>query len=317
MICETLRLKVTEDDKGIRLDRFLAGRIANQTRSALRRWILDGRVDVDQTAASKPGQNVEPGMLVIVRVPPPDAETQIAQKIPVDIVFEDEHLLCVDKPAGMVVHPGHGCSDGTLVNALIGRGTTLAPAGAPVRPGIVHRLDQGTSGVIVVAKTDDAFHGLTAAFARRAVTKHYIALVWGRVTPGSGLIDRRIGRSRTHRVKMTVDARGGREAVTRYATRESMPGFSLLDARPETGRTHQIRVHLQSIHHPIVGDERYGGRQWKGVQNPLKRRALASFDRLALHAARLEFDHPVSAEPLTFEAPLPASFAELLEVLRC
>ncbi len=317
MTGETLRLAVAEVDRGIRLDRFLASRIPERTRSALRRFILDGRVDVDDIAASKSGQSLEPGMQVVVRLPPPDAETQVAQSIPVDVVFEDEHLLCVDKPAGMVVHPGHGCADGTLVNALVGRGTTLAPAGAPVRPGIVHRLDQGTSGVIVVAKTDDAFHGLSEAFARRSVTKHYVALVWGRVTPGSGLIERRIGRSRTHRVKMTVDTRSGREAVTRYATLESLAGFSLLDARPETGRTHQIRVHLQSIHHPIVGDERYGGRQWKGVQDPLKRRALASFDRLALHAARLELEHPVTGAKLAFEAPLPAAFSELLDALRC
>ncbi len=317
MTGETLRLEVANDDRGVRLDRFLAERVAERTRSALRRLILDGRVDVDDIAASKPGQSLEPGMVVVVRLPAPDADAQVAQSIPVDVVFEDDHLLCVDKPAGMVVHPGHGCSDGTLVNALIGRGTALAPAGAPVRPGIVHRLDQGTSGVIVVAKTDDAFHGLTDAFARRAVTKHYLALVWGRVTPQSGTIERRIGRSRTHRVKMAVDTRGGREALTRYATRESMPGFSLLLARPETGRTHQIRVHLQSIHHPIVGDERYGGRQWKGVQDPLKRRALASFDRLALHAARLELDHPVTGAKLTFEAALPAAFSDLLEVLRC
>jgi 23S rRNA pseudouridine1911/1915/1917 synthase len=218
----------------------------------------------------------------------------------------------------MVVHSGAGCDEGTLVNALLGRGTTLAPAGGVERPGIVHRLDRGTSGLMVVTKTDRAHRALAAAFAERAVRKRYLALVWGRPDPPEGTVERPIGRSRTNPTKMTVGASRGRRrsAVSHYATRESLPGFALLDVEPLTGRTHQIRVHLQSIHHPIVGDERYGGRSWRGVLDPIKRKALREFDRLALHAAALAFRHPTSGRALRFTARRDAQIEALLAVLR-
>jgi len=227
-------------------------------------------------------------------------------------------LVVVDKPAGLVVHPGHGRRTGTLVNALLGRGTSLAPAGGAERPGIVHRLDAGTSGVIVVAKTDRAHRGLSNAFALRQVDKRYLALVWGHPDPPSGTIERGIGRSRNHPVKMAVRSTRGRArpALSHYRTLESMPGFAFLEVLPRTGRTHQIRVHLQSIHHPLVGDDRYGGRAWRGVQDPLKRKAIREFDRLGLHAADLAFDHPASGQRVRFSSPLPDLYQRLLEVLR-
>jgi len=224
----------------------------------------------------------------------------------------------VDKPAGLTVHPGHGCPEGTLVNGLLGRGVCLSSVGAPDRPGIVHRLDRGTSGLLVVAKTDAAHHALARAFAERTVRKRYVALVWGHPRPESGSIAREIGRSRRDPTKMAVGSTRGRKrrATTGYRTIEALRGFALLDVEPETGRTHQIRVHLESIHHPIVGDDRYGGRAWRGVQDPLKRRALRSFDRLALHAAELELPHPASGRTVRFRAPLPADLEQLLAVLR-
>jgi len=234
------------------------------------------------------------------------------------VVHEDEHLVVVLKPAGMVVHPGHGRTAGTLVNALLGSGIPLSPTGAPDRPGIVHRLDKDTSGLLAVAKSAAAHAGLARAFAERRVEKRYRALVWGHPDPASGRIERAIGRSRAHPLKMAVRATRGRPRVaeTRYETAEFLPGFALLDLWPLTGRTHQIRVHLQSIHHPIVGDEQYGGRAWRGVQDPLKRRAIRRFERLALHAAHLAFAHPVTGAALSFQAPLPSEFEELLRALR-
>jgi 23S rRNA pseudouridine1911/1915/1917 synthase len=215
-----------------------------------------------------------------------------------------------------VVHPGHGNATGTVVNALLGRGVPLAPAGGTHRPGIVHRLDRGTSGLLVVAKTDRAHRALSAAFSQRAVKKRYVALVWGHPQPSEGRIERPIGRSRTNPIKMTVGGRAARAATSDYREVEHLAGFSLLDVFPTHGRTHQIRVHLQSIHHPIVGDERYGGRAWRGVQSRPKRDALASFDRLGLHAAELELAHPESGETLTFDSPLPEDFEALLVRLR-
>jgi 23S rRNA pseudouridine1911/1915/1917 synthase len=297
---DTRRLSVPASAAGARLDRFLADTLADQTRSALRRLILDGRVTVDGSPAAKPGVELGQGMRIVVQLPPPPADGPRAEKIPLDVVHEDETLLVINKPAGLVMHPGHGRREGTLVNALLGRGTPLSPRGAPDRPGIVHRLDRETSGLVIVAKTEPVHE----------------ALVWGHPTEEQGLIEKRIGRSRANPVKMAVSGRGSREALTRYTTREQMMGFSLLILYPETGRTHQIRVHLQSIHHPIVGDTRYGGGQWKSVQDPLKRNALRSFDRIALHASRLRFEHPDTGREITLRAALPAEFEALLDTLR-
>jgi 23S rRNA pseudouridine1911/1915/1917 synthase len=257
-------------------------------------------------------------MTIHVEVPAPPPDRPDAEEIPFDIVYQDDDLLVVDKPAGLTVHPGHGCPTGTLVNGLLGRGVRLASIGGPDRPGIVHRLDRDTSGLLVVAKTDSAHHGLSRAFAEREVNKRYRALVWGHPRPPEGVIEQDIGRSRINPTKMAVRSTRGRRrwARTAYSTLESVPGFSLLDVDLTTGRTHQIRVHLESIHHPIVGDERYGGRAWRGVQDPLKRKALREFRHLALHAAKLSFRHPVRGERMRFRSSLPQRIEDLLVVLR-
>jgi len=313
---DPIRLRVPADGSGRRLDRHLAETLTGHTRSALRRLILDGRVSVDGTPAAKPGVTLEAGMEIEVRLPPPSDERPRAEKIPLEIVHEDDGLLVVNKPAGLVVHPGHGRREGTLVNALLGRGTPLSPRGAPDRPGIVHRLDRETSGLLLVAKTEHVHAALSEAFSQREIHKRYEALVWGHPKPDEDVIEKRIGRSRANPVKMAISGRGSREAVTRYETREHLTGFARLTLYPETGRTHQIRVHLQSIHHPIVGDTRYGGRMWRGVQDALKRKALREFERLALHASRLTFVHPVSGREVTFSARTPVEFDALVDALR-
>lgn len=315
---DALSLSVPSEAEGGRLDRFLADRIPDRTRSAVRRMIGDGRVLIDGTAASKPGLTVRSGMRIEVHFPPPPEGGPVPEQIPLDVVHEDADLIVIDKSAGLVVHAGHGRSSGTLVNALLGRGTPLSPVGAPERPGIVHRLDLGTSGLLVVAKTEPAHRSLARAFSRHEVFKRYVALVWGHPDPAEGTIERSIGRSRSHPLKMSVGRTRGRprHAASRYRTLESWPGFALVEVLPVTGRTHQIRVHMQSIHHPVVGDERYGGRAWRGVQEPLRRKALREFGRLGLHAAELAFVHPASGVQVRFKAPLPAGFEALLDVLR-
>jgi len=313
-----LVLRVPDEATGTRLDQFLAARLPGTSRAALRRWILDGLVLVAGQPASKAGVSLRGGLELTVSVPVPPAERSGEASVDLTILHEDGDLVVVDKPAGIAVHPGHGRAHGTLVDGLLARGTPLARQGAPDRPGIVHRLDLGTSGVLVVAKTDRAYDALSRGFAERRVKKLYLALVWGRLDPPAGRIERAIGRSRGDPTRMAVrNTRGrSREAWTSYRTREALPGFSLLDVAPETGRTHQIRVHLESIHHPIVGDDRYGGRRWRGVLDPRKRNALRDLGRLALHAARLELDHPATGARVAFVAPLPADLVALLAVLR-
>jgi 23S rRNA pseudouridine1911/1915/1917 synthase len=311
-----LRFRVGEEDGDERLDRFLVAQLPKHSRSFLRKLILAGHVTVDGHPVTKAGRTLEPGNRIELVLPAPEVGSLQPERIPLELLYQDDDLLIVDKRAGMVVHPGHGNRQGTVVHALLGLGVELATAGGSERPGIVHRLDQGTSGLLVVAKSDEAYRALGRAFAARQVHKRYVALVWGHPDPAEGTVSRSIARSRVNRLKMTTSAPRGRVAVSHYRTQESIPGFALLDVRPETGRTHQIRVHLQSIHHPIVGDARYGGRMWKGLQDPRKRKAVREFQHLALHAAELAFDHPRSGEALRFAAPLPERFQELLEVLR-
>lgn len=311
-----MRLEVPAESAGERLDRFLAGRLDGYTRSAVRRLIVEGRVRIDGAPAPKPGVDLVPASRLEILLPERCEAGPRPEAIPLAAVYEDDDLLVIDKPAGLVVHPGHGRPAGTVVNALLARGTPLARRGAPHRPGIVHRLDRGTSGLLAIAKTDAAFDALSRAFARREIGKLYRALVWGKPDPAAGTIEAAVGRSRSQPVKMAVDGRGSRAAISRFRTLETLSGFALLAVRPETGRTHQIRVHMQSIHHPIVGDARYGGRQWRGVVDAAKRTALRDFDRLALHAAELSFDHPSSGRRLRLESPLPEDFEALLRALR-
>jgi 23S rRNA pseudouridine1911/1915/1917 synthase len=318
MTDETLSITVPRTSEGERLDRFLSSEVSGQSRSALRRLILEGLVTVDERPVQKPGFALKAAMSIVVRVPPPPSDSPVPEDIPIEIVHEDRHLVVVAKPSGLVVHPGHGRLTGTLINALLGLGIRLSPIGAPDRPGIVHRLDLETSGLIVVAKSAEAHEALATAFAERRVKKRYSALVWGHPEPPAGRIEVSIGRSRANPVKMAVHSTRGRRrvAVSTYETIEHLPGFSLLAVRPETGRTHQIRVHMQSINRPIVGDARYGGRRWRNVRDPLKRKALRNFERLALHASDLAFLHPATGDEVSFHAPRPPEFEALLERLR-
>lgn len=312
-----IEFEVPVEASGERLDRFLAARLADFTRSAVRRMIDGGRVVVDGATAPKAGYVLETGATVEVDLPPADPiRPQPETGIPFGILHEDDDLIVIDKPADLVIHPGHGNRTGTLVHGLLGRGIRLSSIGAPDRPGIVHRLDQHTSGVLVVAKTDVAHVRLAEAFAAREIVKIYHALVWGRPDPEDGVVDRAVGRSSKDRTRMAIGVRGGRRAVTRYRTIEAPPGFAWLEIELETGRTHQIRVHLQSIGHPVVGDDRYGGVLWKSVQDPIRRKALKSFPRHALHASRLEFVHPTTGARVRFEAPVPAEIVALLDALR-
>jgi 23S rRNA pseudouridine1911/1915/1917 synthase len=304
----------SDERAGTRLDRFLAARYPGESRSSLQKLIREGRVLV-RGVPVRPSQAVAAGDPVEIRFPPPARQELVPEAMPIAVLFEDDDLLVLDKPAGVIVHPGAGAERGTLVHGLLARGGALSRVGGPKRPGIVHRLDKGTSGLLVVARTDEAHLSLIAQFAGREVEKVYTALVWGRPRARSGRIDAAIGRDPANRKRMSVRTRSGRPATSGWRIVRDYPGFSLLEVAPRTGRTHQIRVHLQSIGHPIVGDATYGGAGWRGVPDPVRRKALREFGRLALHAARLTFRHPVSGESLAFEAPLPAEFVRLLEAL--
>ena len=306
---------------GDRADRFLAAAIGSLSRSRVKALIAEGRATRDGQPLKDPSEAVRPGARYELRVPPPIDATPAAQAIPLSILFEDRHLIVLDKPAGLVVHPAPGNLDGTLVNALLAHaGEELQGIGGERRPGIVHRLDKDTSGVMVVAKTERAHHALSAAFAtREGLQRDYLALVWGLPAPLAGEIEAPIGRHPTDRKRMAVVLKGGKPATTRYATERAFHGAAcaLLRCRLLTGRTHQIRVHLSERGHPIVGDPVYL-RRTPGAARLLPepaRTLLLGFPRQALHAATLGFNHPVTGDRLSFESPLPADMRGLLEAL--
>ena len=244
-------------------------------------------------------------------------ETLQPEPIPLDILHEDAHLIVINKPAGMLVHPASGVNTGTLVNALLAHSTSLSSIGGVERPGIVHRLDKQTSGLLVVAKTDDAHSGLSAQLETRAMTRRYVAVVCGIPTNASGTIDAQIARSRRDRRRMTTVVEEGRRAITHYEVTERYHSFALLRLRLETGRLHQIRVHLQHIGHPVAGDAVYGGekRAMHNADAGSVKQALAQLKRQALHANTLAFEHPVTRERLTFSAPMPADMQRLVDAL--
>jgi 23S rRNA pseudouridine1911/1915/1917 synthase len=306
---------VEADAEGVRLDVFLARRLPALSRARIQAVIAGAGASVDGRAA-RPSQRLKAGAAVSVVLPDPVPAEPAPEDIPLRVLHEDAHLLIVDKPAGLVVHPGAGAPSGTLVNALLHRVRDLSGVGGVLRPGIVHRLDKGTSGLIVVAKDDATHRALARQFAQRSVRKEYQAVVLGVPAPAQGEIDRPIGRDPVHRRRMAVDAPRSRTARTSYATRERLDGAALLDVRIHTGRTHQIRVHLASIGHPVAGDELYGGRRPPSSRRPQAREALLALARPALHAARLEFEHPASGEPIRAHSPLPPDLAALVEALR-
>ncbi|MCB2101161.1 MAG: RluA family pseudouridine synthase [Rhodobacterales bacterium] len=316
----TYTVPVPQDKGGARLDRLLAEALPALSRSRLKALILDGRVTVDGEAVTDPARKVAPGAAATVTVPPARPAEPAAQALPLDVVFEDDHLIVIDKPAGLVVHPAAGNPDGTLVNALLAHcAGRLSGIGGVARPGIVHRLDKDTSGLLVVAKSDAAHHGLAAQFAEHSLDRAYQALVWGLPSPTAGRIEGNIGRSPRDRKKMAVVDKGGKPAATGYRVLRAFAGgaVSLVECRLETGRTHQIRVHMARAGHPLVGDPAYGG-GGTGRRRALPddaARALAAFPRQALHAVLIGFIHPVSGEPMRFESNLPNDINELICIL--
>ena len=304
-----------EEQHNLRLDRALGELFPSQSRNFLAKLITAGKVRVNGTPALKPSYRVEEGQEVTVEVPPAAPSSMESQDLPLTILYQDEDVAVIDKPAGLVVHPAAGHPDQTLVNALLHHVQDLSGVGGELRPGIVHRLDKDTSGVMLVAKHDDAHRKLTGAWNTEAVRKEYLALVYGTPAEDRGTIEAPIGRDPRDRKRMAVVV-GGRDAITEYELAERLRYASLLRCRLRTGRTHQIRVHMKHLGHPIVGDPAYSGPQWRGIPDKKIQRALESMHRQALHAARLTFTHPRDGRVVVVEAPLPQDMRELLDVLR-
>lgn len=306
-----LEVDVGAEHDGLRLDQFLAAVLGGVSRSQIQRLIRDGHVHTESKHI-RPSTPVRAGARVAVDIPPPAPSAPQPENLPLPILYDDPDIVVVNKPPGMVVHPAAGHAEGTLVNALLHHVTDLSGVGGELRPGIVHRLDRGTSGAMVIAKHDRAHEELSRQFHDREVEKEYITLVWGVVQAGRR-IDAPIGRDPHDRQKMSTRARRARSAVTRITAAEHFRGVSLLHVAIATGRTHQIRVHLNAIGHPIVGDPTYGGIR---RQLPGHLRALARLDRPFLHAARLAFAHPADGSRVEFVAPLPGDLQELIADLR-
>ncbi len=321
------QLTVNADDANPndRVDRFLATHFRalgeSLSRSRIKSLIIHQHLTENGRTLTDPSAPVKPGAQYCLVVPPPIDATPKAENIPLEILFEDEHLIVLNKPAGLVVHPAPGSINGTLVNALIAHcGSSLAGIGGVMRPGIVHRLDKDTSGTMVVAKTNVAHHELTLMFAAHDLDRRYQALVWGSCTANDGTIDAPLGRATNDRKKQAVTSKG-RAAITHWRLLQSLPPFgSHVECRLETGRTHQIRVHMANIGHGIIGDPLYGRTPRAGqMPDNLARTALSkirAFGRQALHAAHLGFSHPVSRETLSFETPLPADMVALLALMQ-
>jgi len=302
-------LTLTEEDAGERLDRVLARHCPEFSRSALQRWIEQGRIEQGGEVVSRKTKALS-GAEVSIRPAPPEAMSAQPQDIPLEVLFEDAHLIVLDKPAGLVVHPAPGHPDGTLVNALLYHAGVRGGAD-PLRPGIVHRLDKDTSGVMVVAKTSQAHERLVEMFQQHALERAYLAIALGR-PPQSTTYNTFHGRHRGHRKKFTSRGDRGRRAVTDLETVELLHGSALVRCRLETGRTHQIRVHLAEHGHPVLGDPLYG----KSIGDPELRRVSSELGRQALHAVLLAFAHPITGEPMRFETEPPESFQRALESLR-
>jgi len=320
-------LVIAAEEDGGRLDRVLAQRVAELSRSRHKALILAGRVAIDGATIRDPGHRVNAGAHIRLDLPPPEATDLAGEDIPLDVLFEDDDLIVIDKPAGLVVHPGAGNWTGTLVNALIAHcGDSLSGVGGVKRPGIVHRLDKDTTGVMVAAKNDAAHHALSAQFADHGRTgplrRGYLAFVWGAPERPRGTIDKPINRHPHARDKMAVRERG-REAIThwelveRYAGADGKPVASLLACQLETGRTHQIRVHLAAIGHPLLGDDVYGpGFKTKAARlAPEAQEALAALGRQALHAYLLAIRHPSQGKDLEFRSELPRPLVRLRQSL--
>ena len=299
-------LPAAPSDTGVRLDVFLGSRLAQVSRSPAALLIEGGLARVNGLPR-KPGYRLRPGDVVAGRLPTPQPSGFLPEPIPLQRLYEDEDIVVIDKPAGLVVHPAPGHRSGTLVNALLYHCPDLTGIGAELRPGIVHRLDKDTTGTLVVAKTAAALEHLAAQFKRRTVRKDYLALVPGTMPTPAGTVRLSIGRHPVDRKRMSTRSRKGREAETEWRVRQAFPGATLLELRLHTGRTHQIRVHCAAIGHPILGDPVYGRRR---AGDPCR------LGRQMLHALRLELDHPRTGERMAFESPLPGDMREMIESLR-
>lgn len=311
-------VEVPSEHAGMRLDAFLAAVFPERSRSQIQKLIKDGHVHPAAEVNARGGKDlrpstpVKPGQRFRIEVPEVVAATAEAEDLPLTILYEDADIVAIDKPAGMVVHPGAGHAGGTVVNALLHHVDDLSGIGGELRPGIVHRLDRGTSGVMIAAKNDVAHQELARQFHDREVEKEYITLVWGFVQQGRR-IDAAIGRDPKDRQKMSTRARRARSAVTRITKAEQLKGVSLLHVTIGTGRTHQIRVHLSAIGHPIVGDQTYGGVHRRVADDV---RAVQRLERPFLHAARLAFTHPTQGRRMEFTSPLPADLQSVIDEIR-
>jgi 23S rRNA pseudouridine1911/1915/1917 synthase len=305
-------LSVSEKDRGVRLDQFLAGTGLNLSRSQAKKWIEE-EVILLNGSPTKPSASLRTGDQVSGTLPSPRPLSLEPEPLPLTILYEDPSIIVVDKPPGMVVHPAPGNPSGTLVNALLHHCTDLAGINGVLRPGIVHRLDKETSGVMVVAKNDDAYHQLIKQFKNRTVEKVYLAIARGHFSQNEGSIDLAIGRHPSERKRMSTRTRRGRPAVTQWKVVEKFNGLSLLEIFPKTGRTHQIRVHLSALGHPLLGDPLYGKRS--GLQDPVLKECSRRLNRQALHAHRLGLIHPRTGKRVEFISPIPQDISEVLEWL--
>lgn len=310
----THNFKVPREDIGQRLDVFLASRLKDVSRSSVKNLIDEGKALVNGRP-SKPGYKVREGDSVEVSVPGPSSVTVEPETIPLDVIYEDGDIIVINKPAGLTTHPGAGRPKGTLVNALVGNKKRLSSIGAPLRAGIVHRLDKDTSGAIAVAKNDRAHLNLAEQFKEHTAGRTYVALVWGYVRHNEGTIDMPLGRDVIHRKKISPKAKKSRRAVTHYTVLKRYPGITLLELKLDTGRTHQIRVHLTALGHPVVGDQVYGKREPSSAIDKRAADAIKKVKRQCLHGYRLGLTHPSSGEFMEFEAPLPRDMEGLIRLL--
>jgi len=314
-----IEVAIAETASGERLDRALAAARPELSRSRIKALIEQGHLSLGGATIKDPSQRVKPGQVFVLEIPAAVAAQPQGQAIALNIVYEDDDLIVIDKPAGMVVHPAPGNPDSTLVNALIAHcGESLSGIGGERRPGIVHRIDKDTSGLIVAAKNDAAHQKLSADFAAHHIERAYLCLVWGIPSPHAGTITGNIGRHPVDRKRMAVVSRGGKPAVTHYRVLQSFGlGASLVECRLETGRTHQIRVHMAKIGHPLIGDPTYGRPTpaRRARLAPAARKAAEAFPRQALHATLLGFDHPRTGEHLAWQSESPADFRALEQTL--
>jgi 23S rRNA pseudouridine1911/1915/1917 synthase len=313
---EAFTLTVGKADRGKRLDLFLAEQLPQVSRSQIQRYIREGTLLLN-AALTKAGTKVRQGDVVSGHIPAPLASEILPEDLPIRFIYEDADIVVVDKPPGMAVHPAGSIRSGTLVNALLVRLKDLQGVGGVLRPGIVHRLDKGTSGVMVVAKNDRAHDSLVRQFQKREVKKIYLALVYGMVEGGEGIIAAPLGRHPTDRKRFSVRTRQPKEALTKWHVKERFEGITFVEVAPKTGRTHQIRVHMAALNHPLVGDPLYAKKKRLAqIADPVLRKRIEALGRQALHASSIAFRHPTTGKIVEFTAPLAADIGAVLEVVR-